>query len=118
MCRYLSIVCSLSLVLSFLHASEYSDLSFDNGNYNLSWNYNNVSETFYFKVEVNAVGWVGFGVTKLAFPRSEDPSLQFHRTSMDSYDVLVGGFNRNGTIYHRVRHKAHSFLNFVFQPLS
>ncbi|KAL9975576.1 hypothetical protein ACROYT_G012752 [Oculina patagonica] len=61
--------------------------SYDNGNYNVSWTFNETSDRLYFKVEVNTTGWVGFGLA------NEAP------TNMTDYDVAVGGVYDNGSCY-------------------
>jgi len=55
---------------------------------------------FYFKVEVIATGWIGFGISKLLWPKEE--SLQWNRHSMQDYDVIVGGMFDNNTHYYKV----------------
>ena len=55
-------------------------LQLDNdGNYNVSWVYNNSMDTLHFMVEVKTTGWIGFGVATQA------PNTMMH------YDVAVGG---------------------------
>lgn len=66
----------------------------------------NETEMFYFKVEVKATGWIGFGISRLLWPRSE--RLQWNRNSMLYYDVIVGGMTENKTQYFKVS------LNLVF----
>ena len=60
----------------------------------------NETEMFYFKVEVKATGWIGFGISRLLWPRNED--LQWNRNSMLYYDVIVGGMSENKTQYYKV----------------
>ncbi len=61
-------------------------LSFNNGNYNVSWMYDNSTDRIHFVTEVMTTGWVGFGVATRA------PNNMF------GYDVAVGGV-LNGTGY-------------------
>ena len=110
-------ICSLLLVLPCSYGIEYSNFSsFNGGDYTVRWKFVNETETFYFKVEVNATGWIGFGISRLLWPRNE--SLQWNRHSMLYYDVIVGGLYDNNTQYHKVG------LNFVcvvsdgFTPVS
>lgn len=60
------------------------------GNYNVSWNFNASSDTLEFLVEVQATGWVGFGVAENA------------PNSMVGYDVAIGGVLGDGTGYLQV----------------
>lgn len=100
-------ICSLLLVLPCCYGIEYSHFSsFNGGNYTVGWKFVNETEMFYFKVEVNATGWIGFGISRLLWPRSEN--LQWNRNSMLYYDVIVGGMTENKTQYFKVS------LNLVF----
>ncbi|KAL9955208.1 hypothetical protein ACROYT_G036495 [Oculina patagonica] len=54
-------------------------LSFDNGNYNMSWMFNRSMDTLHFLVQVKTTGWIGFGIA------SQAPN------NMMGYDVAVGG---------------------------
>ena len=65
-------------------------LSFDGGNYNVSWMYNSSMDTLHFMVEVNATGWIGFGVATQA------------PNNMMGYDVAVGGVMSGGMGYLKV----------------
>ena len=65
-------------------------LSFNNGDYNVSWIYNRETDRLHFMVEVMATGWVGFGFA----PRAP--------TGMQGYDVAVGGV-LNGMSYLQVK---------------
>jgi len=64
-----------------------NQLSFLGGNFNVSYNFNESSDTFEFLVEVNATGWVGFGFAEKA------------PNNMTDYDVAVGGVFPNGSGY-------------------
>ena len=84
-----------SLLLVFLvptmGQNVYSNnIVLDNGNYNVSWNFNASSDTLEFLVEVRTTGWVGFGVALNA------------PNNMMGYDVAVGGVFNNGTGYLQV----------------
>jgi len=65
-------------------------LSFDGGNYNVSWMYNSSMDTLHFMVEVNGTGWIGFGVATQA------------PNNMMGYDVAVGGVMSGGMGYLKV----------------
>lgn len=62
----------------------------DNGNYNVSYNYSESSDTLEFLVEVRATGWVGFGFV-LNVPND-----------MKNCDVAVGGVPSDRSGYIRV----------------
>ena len=62
-----------------------------NGNYNVSYHYNESADTLEFLVEVRTTGWVGFGFALNA------------PTGMQNYDVAVGGVLSNGSGYLKVR---------------
>ncbi|XP_078343057.1 uncharacterized protein LOC144628816 [Oculina patagonica] len=64
-------------------------LSFNNGNYNVSWMYDNNTDRLHFVTEVMTTGWVGFGVATRA------------PNAMIGYDVAVGGVLSDGTGYLR-----------------
>lgn len=64
-----------------------NQISFQGGNFNVSYNFNESSDTFEFLVEVNATGWVGFGFAEKA------------PNNMTDYDVAVGGVFPNGSGY-------------------
>ena len=94
-------ICSLVLVLPCSYGIEYSNFSsFNGGNYTVRWKFQNETQMFYFKVEVIATGWIGFGISKLLWPKEE--SLQWNRQSMQDYDVIVGGMFDNNTHYYKV----------------
>ena len=62
----------------------------DSGNYNVSYSYNESSDTLEFLVQVKTTGWVGFGVAENA------------PANMMDYDVAIGGVSSNGTGYLQV----------------
>ncbi|KAL9968433.1 hypothetical protein ACROYT_G026810 [Oculina patagonica] len=63
-----------------------TSLSFDNGNFNVSWMYNTARDELHFEVNVKTEGWVGFGFT-------------FTPENMSNYDVVIGGQTRAGRSY-------------------
>lgn len=94
-----SFIIFLLLFVSSVNGIEYSHTELlDCEAYKAHWRFNNETATFYFKVEVNATGWLGFGVSKLLFPPFE--GLEWNRNSMDHYDVIVGGVD-SGTEYYK-----------------
>lgn len=70
----------------FSNATNVSTVSFDNGNFNVSWMHNRTTDELHFAVDVNTTGWVGFGFT-------------FTPESMLDYDVVVGGRTSAGREY-------------------
>lgn len=64
-------------------------LSFNNGNYNVSWMYDSSTDRLHFMTEVRTTGWVGFGFATQA------------PTGRIEYDLAVGGV-LNGTGYLKV----------------
>ena len=70
-----------------------NQLSFLGSSFNVSYNFNESSDTLEFLVEVNATGWVGFGFAEKA------------PNNMMDYDVAVGGVFPNGSVYLKVRGK-------------
>ena len=96
-----SFICCVLIFVSSVRGIDYSHTKLLDGTaYIVHWMFDNKTETFYFKVEVNTTGWVGFGVSRLLLPRIE--RLQWNRNSMDHYDVIVGGVDDNGTKYYKV----------------
>lgn len=94
-----SFIIFLLLFVSSVNGIEYSHTELLDGEaYKAHWRFNNETAIFYFKVEVNASGWLGFGVSKLLFPPFE--GLEWNRKSMDHYDVIVGGVD-SGTEYYK-----------------
>lgn len=84
---YLQLVAIASALISCSGAVQYTNFtSLNDGTYNLSWSFDNSSSMFYFKTVVRAVGWVGFGLTKLEVSKDA-----WQRKSMDQYDVAIGG---------------------------
>ena len=53
-------------------------MTFDGGNFNAYWSFDNATDSLRFKLVVKATGWVAFG-----FARA--------RGNMLDYDVAVGG---------------------------
>lgn len=107
-------ICSLLLFVPCSYGIEYSNFtSFSGGHYTVRWKFDNKTEMFYFKVEVNATGWIGFGISRLLWPGDED--LQWNRNSMQYYDVIVGGVYDNGTSYYEV---SLNLVCFVFDDCS
>ena len=88
-------------VLCFHHGIDGfrdTSLSFDNGNFNVSWMHNRAREELYFEVTVKTKGWVGFGFT-------------FTPHNMSNYDIIIGGQTRRGKPYFNVSYfKAASSL--------
>lgn len=90
-------VLRLYLLALFVANAKCSSYVFSNtivldnqGNYNVSYNFNESADTLEFMVEVRATGWVGFGFALNA------------PNSMNGYDVAVGGVLSNGTGYIKV----------------
>lgn len=61
-------------------------LSFNEGNFNVSWSYNRVVDQLNFEVDAKARGWIGFGFT-------------FTPDEMQNYDVVIGGQTEEGESY-------------------
>lgn len=96
-----SFICCVLLFVSSVRGIDYSHTELLDGTaYIVHWMFDNETETFYFKVEVNTTGWVGFGVSRLLLPQTE--RMQWNRNSMNYYDVIVGGVDDNGTKYYEV----------------
>lgn len=95
---FLPLLCSLCFFASSSSGIVYSNKeTLNEGNYSVDWEYENNTETFYFKVRVKATGWIGFGVSRLLWPDNE--TLKWNYNSMQYYDVLVGGVNGSGKVY-------------------
>ena len=73
----------------FPNGTMVSNVSFDDGNFNVSWMHNRTTDELHFAVDVNTTGWVGFGFT-------------FTPQNMVNYDVIVGGRASGGRIYFSV----------------
>ena len=101
--RIFPVIFCFGLFVSSSYSINYmNSLSFHGGNYKVHWTFNNETKTFYFKVEVNATGWVAFGVSRLMYPTN--PYLQWNFHAMEYYDVIVGGvFSGNSAKYFKVR---------------
>lgn len=65
---------------------KHTNVSFDNGNFNVTWTHNRTTDQLHFEVTVNTTGWVGFGFT-------------FTPMAMKDYDVVVGGRTNTGQNY-------------------
>ena len=64
-------------------------MSFDDGNFNVSWTHNRSTEELEFEVHANAIGYVAFGFT-------------FTPEDMQNYSIVVGGTNGSGQNYFNV----------------
>ncbi|EDO39614.1 predicted protein [Nematostella vectensis] len=68
--------------------------SMDEERFQVWWTYENETDTFYFKIDVEAKGWIGFGWSQLIC------CGDWMFNGMDQYDVLVGGvYSNNGSVY-------------------
>ena len=90
-------LCLLALVLVCTKSSDVfsNTIILRNGNYNVTYNFNETSETFEFLVEVKATGWVIFGY-------GLNSSLGIMEIQ-SAYDLAVGGVLSNGTGYLQVK---------------
>lgn len=80
--------------------------SLDEGRFKVHWTFHNASDTFYFRIEVEANGWIGFGITEL------NSSSVWMRDAMHSYDVLVCGvYGNNGSYYGLVSHFTTNYIH-------
>lgn len=70
----------------FPNGTNVTTVSFDDGNFNVSWIHNRTTDELHFAVDVNTTGWVGFGFT-------------FTPENMVNYDVIVGGRTSAGQDY-------------------
>ncbi|KAL9956656.1 hypothetical protein ACROYT_G038170 [Oculina patagonica] len=70
----------------FPNGTNVTTVSFDNGNFNVSWMHNRTTDQLHFAVDVNTTGWVGFG-------------FSFTPENMMHYDVVVGGQTAAGQNY-------------------
>lgn len=75
------------------------EMSFDDGNFNVSWTHNRSTEELEFEVNANAIGYVAFGFT-------------FTPEDMQNYSIVVGGTNSSGQNYFNV-----SLFCFFFHSL-
>ncbi|PFX29038.1 DBH-like monooxygenase protein 2 homolog [Stylophora pistillata] len=71
--------------------SQNYTMSFDDGNFNVSWTHNRTTEELEFEVLVNATGYVSFGFT-------------FTPEDMQNYSIVVGGTNSSGHNYFNSYH--------------
>lgn len=67
------------------------EMSFDDGNFNVSWTHNRSTEELEFEVNANAIGYVAFGFT-------------FTPEDMQNYSIVVGGTNGSGQNYFNSYH--------------
>ena len=88
----------------FPNGTNVSTVSFDNGNFNVSWMHNRTTDELYFAVDVNTTGWVGFGFT-------------FTPENMVDYDVVVGGRTNAGEKYLNVSYSLISSSIFVIDSV-
>lgn len=93
--NFIHLVTIISVYFTCINASVVftNSTSFDEGRYKVQWTYHNATDTFFFRIEVEAKGWISFGITELA------SSSIWMRDAMHSYDVLVGGVYDNGSCY-------------------
>lgn len=82
----------------FPNGTNVTTVSFDDGNFNVSWIHNRTTDELHFAVDVNTTGWVGFGFT-------------FTPENMVNYDVIVGGRTSAGQDYLNVSY------SFICSPL-
>lgn len=77
-------------------------MSFDDGNFNVTWEHNRTTDELEFGVNVRTTGWVGFGFT-------------YTPKDMANYDVVVGGRTGAGQNYFNVSYQLYvpSFPAFV-----
>ena len=94
------IIFCFGLFVSSSYGINYDSLPFHGGNYKAHWKFDNETKIFHFKVEVNATGWVAFGVSRLMYPTNPDLQWNFH--AMEYYDVIVGGVFGNNSKYFKV----------------
>ena len=62
-------------------------MTFNNGNFKVSWMYDQITEYLKFRLEVKTVGWVGFGFALRA------------PNGMIGYEVAVRGVTAAGASY-------------------
>ena len=84
--KTLTIALAITFVLA-CNANEYQQMTFNNGNFKVSWMYNQITEYLMFRLEVKTLGWVGFGFALRA------------PNGMISYDVAAGGATTAGASY-------------------
>ena len=84
--KTLAIALAITFVLA-CGANEYKQMPFDNGNFKVSWMYDQATDYLKFSLEVKTVGWVGFGFALKA------------PNGMIGYDVAVGGVTAAGMSY-------------------
>ena len=85
----ITFLCTIKAEIVYTNSS-----SFDEGRFQVQWTFHESTDTFYFKIEVEAKGWISFGFTELK------SSSSWMRNAMHCYDVLVGGvYTGNGSAY-------------------
>lgn len=87
----------LGFLVACFHGGLSTSVSFDNGDFNVSWRFNRDTDELYFEVDVKARGWVGFGFT-------------FTPENMTNYDVVIGGQTSVGKSYFHVSSTTFYFL--------
>lgn len=96
----IAFVASFQLIQGqFPNDTNVTTVSFDDGNFNVSWMHNQTTDLLHFALDVNTTGWVGFGFTFTPPPQN-----------MVNYDVVVGGRTSAGRNYFNVSH----FVSLVF----
>lgn len=80
------VICGYFSYGQFLNGINVISVLFDNGNFNVFWMYNRIIDELFFVVDVNMIGWVGFGFI-------------FMLENMVNYDVIVGGWMSVGQDY-------------------
>lgn len=80
------VICVYFSYGQFLNGINVIIVLFDDGNFNVLWIYNRIIDELYFVVDVNMIGWVGFGFI-------------FMLENMVNYDVIVGGWMSVGEDY-------------------
>ena len=73
-----SAIAPTSATVPAAHAASHS-ASFDNGKFEVSWEFDEAEDKVKFRLDVEALGWIGFGFAKDA------------PNSMKDYDIVVGG---------------------------
>jgi len=96
MTNFIHFTAIISTLFSCVSGSIFftNSASFDEGRFKANWTFHNESDSFYFRIEVEATGWIGFGITEL------NSSSVWMRDAMHSYDVVVCGvYGNNGSFY-------------------
>lgn len=98
--KTLTIVLALLTIATVCRGSGYRQMDFDNGNFKVSWMYDNGTDYLNFRLEVKTTGWVGFGFALKA------------PNNMKDYDVVVGGVTDNGESYLNVSFESYVCRNY------